>query len=112
MSEALSFVGTLTIASSGIDSNVLSNNLLQSARRLIFRTPSAFTGTVTIKGSPLKGALMAALLPIAGTAGTPITLTAGREQHVEVGNLKSLAVTSGSAEAAERVITVHAVHEV
>lgn len=112
MAEAMSFLGTLTIASSGTDSNVLSHNLLQAARRVIITAPATLTGTITVRVSPVKNAAFAACLPLRRDgAAAVVTVAAGQELHVDAGNFKSIAVVSSGAEGGARAFQVHVVHE-
>ena len=106
MATVSPIIGTLTIASSGTDSNVLSSPILRQARALVFDTGSgAFTGTVTVYGSHNAGGTTRAL----DVQGTAVTLTG---QRMQVWNapfgIRDIQIKSGSAEAAERNVLVYA----
>lgn len=111
MGSHKAFVGNLTIANSGTDSNVLSSRQLAMARKLVFDNPSAFTGTVTLRAGAKAGTAFAGTKPVR-VAGADITLVAAKLQEVDAGGFESVAVVSSGAEGAERVIGVYAVLEI
>lgn len=112
MAENLSLVGALTIANGATDSDVLANNTLQAARRLIFKCPATFTGTITLRGSADENAAFADTQPVrVYPAAVDVTLVAAKYHVVPDVNLKALAVVSSMMEGAARTIQVFAVIE-
>jgi hypothetical protein len=103
-----SYLGTLTIANGGTQSNVLSNSTLRTAEWLIFDTPSAFTGTVSVYGALDNDAVIGAM-KACYRDGTAVTIGANRVDRCSVGGLSSVAIVSGSAEGAQRDVKVYAV---
>jgi hypothetical protein len=111
MGSHKAFVGNLTIANGGTDSNVLSNRQLAMARKLIFHNPATFTAAVTLRGNPKAGVAFSDTQPVRVGA-ADIALVAAKMQEVDAGGFESIAVVSAGAEGAERVIPVYAVLEI
>lgn len=100
-------LGTLTIPQSGTNSNVISNKTVMSGTITVtFYSPATYTGVVTILVGPDENMAIANMIPAASTAGTNITLTAGKCQTINLGAIKSLAIQSAGAEAAARAVPV------
>lgn len=101
-------VGTLTIALSGSDSNVLAANELKMARAIIFdNQESAFTGTISVLGGHDEADEFADLNAIE-LDGTPIVLTADTQEQFSIMGLVSIAIQSSGTEGAERTVDVYA----
>ena len=113
MAEVLSFLGTITIANGGTDGNVLSHNLLGSARRIVIKAPSALTAVCTVKGAPTKNVTLANCQPIRNAdLAADYAVVAAKEMHIkDCANLKSIGIVAASAEGADRVFQVYVVHE-
>ena len=113
MAEVMSLLGTAVIANGATDSSVLSNPLLASARRIVVVGPATLTAAVTVYGSPLKNALIAAMQPIRKEAASAdVLIIAAKENHIENVNVKSIAFKSAAMEGAARSFVVYVVHEV
>jgi len=70
---------------------------------LIFVSPAAYTGTITVQGALASGTPQA--LAIDATA---ITLTAAQTKRVNISGIETVAILSGSAEGATRTVQVYA----
>jgi hypothetical protein len=107
-----SYIGRLTIASGGTNSNVIAARELGAAHRLAIYPPAALTGTVTLKAAYNEDAVAADCSPIKVDGGTDIAITAAKVNVVNAGGFEALMVTSGSAEGADRVFEVFAVLDI
>lgn len=113
MANDISFVGRLTIANSGTDSNVLANNTLATCERLIIRCPATLTGTCTLQSSPSEKAAFSDTLPVRiYPATTDVALVAGKELHIPHWSGKALAIKSSMAEGGARVFDVFSVADI
>ena len=104
--------GTLTIASSGTASNIISNKLFGNAIALFIENDeTALTGTVTIQVSSILTAV-AGDMENFSINGTDQTVTALSRDFVgPVGGFQSVSLLSSGAEASERTFELHAVME-
>lgn len=103
------FLGTLTIANGGTDSNVLSAKELKMARAIVFENAeSALTGTVSVLAAADEGAAIGDCLPVS-VDGTDVTVSAGAIEQWNISPGCSIAIQSSSAEGAERTVNVYAI---
>ena len=103
MARHTAHVGTLTIASSGTDSNVLDVPQGKLSIALVFVGAAAYTGTITARGA--MGAETPQALAIDGTA---VTLVAAQTQRVNISGLQKVAIHSSGAEGSARSVEVYA----
>lgn len=103
------FVGTLTIAAAGSDSNILSSKQLKMAIGLVFENAeSAFTGTISLQASAEEEAVAGDMKNVS-LNGSAVQLAAGVIEEFDVSPGASIRIHSSGSEAAERNVKVYAI---
>lgn len=100
MGSHKAYLGTLAVTA-GTDTNVLSNRLLSSARKLLFDCSgeASFASTVTVLVGPRAGLLFAALGPLRLTpTAADVVLIALKMCEVEAGGWESIALKCGATD--------------
>lgn len=98
-------VGMLLIDVSVDDdlSNTLPISLGRQLIALVFVSPAAYTGTISVLGS--MGSETPQALAVDGSA---ITLVAAQTQRVNISGIRQVAISSSGTEAADRSVEVYA----
>lgn len=103
MARHTAYVGQLIIANGATASNSLVVPQGKMTIALIFVSPAAYTGTITVQGALATGTPQA--LAIDATA---LTLTAAQTKRINISGIETVKLASGSAEGAQRVVDVYA----
>lgn len=105
------YLGRLTILNAdgaAAASNILRARELAFASAVVFYSPAAYTGTISVEVAPSEDSLAAAMKALYNN-GTAITLTAGRVERHEVNGFESIRIKTSGTEAADRLVDVYAI---
>lgn len=103
------FLGNLTIAAAGSDSNILASKQLKMARALVLENANAaFTGTISLQASAEEEAVAGDMKPVY-VDGVAVTVSALRIEQWNISPGSAVRIHSSGAEAAQRVVGVYAI---
>ena len=102
-------LGTASIgAGAGATSNILQARELGLVVGLMFYSPAAYVGTISVLVGPKDDSLIAALLPLK-IGGVAAVLTAATADEFKVSGFECVALKTSGTEGAQRDVEVYAV---
>lgn len=111
MNRHIQHIGTLTIANTGTDSNVITDDAWKHAVGFMFDGGgTGFTGTVSFIGKPTVDTTFANLRPVFLNSVAQV-INGNGLNTIMSGGMASIAAESSGAEGAERTIEVYAIFE-
>jgi hypothetical protein len=99
-------LGTITIANGQTQGNILSSDMLATARRLVISGPATLAETVTVQAAPEVTTNTADLRTLRYNGAAAVTMTGAGQMVVEWGGGRSVSLVAGGAVAAQRDFTV------
>lgn len=99
-------LGTITILNGATQGNILSNEMLSAARRLIISGPATLAETVTLQASPEITSNAADLRTVRYNGAAAMTMTGAGQMVVDWPGGRSVSLVAGGAVAAQRDFTV------
>lgn len=112
MSRHTMSLGTLTIpTSAGAGSNIAGFNELQMCVALVFYSPAAYTGTISVEVADQEDAVAGDMKALYNN-GSAVVLTQGRVEKFDVGGFKAVRVKTSGTEAGSRDVKAYAILDI